>query len=222
MNTLLLRLNAPLQSWGVQSNYTVRDSGLEPSKSGVIGLICAALGRPREASLEDLIALQMAVRVDREGILRNDFHIAQDVLDTNGKATRDSIITNRYYLAGAAFLVGLAGDDLALLQTIQAALQNPKWALFFGRKAFTPAAPVLLRDGLHPERPLEAVLKDYGWTVRWREGSAPATVRVVLESQRGEQVRGDVPLSFAERRFATRRVTTEFWPAPAFLSREVL
>ena len=65
MDTLLIRLIAPMQSWGVQSNYTVRDTGLEPSKSGVIGLLCAALGRPREADVADLTAVRMGVRIDR-------------------------------------------------------------------------------------------------------------------------------------------------------------
>ena len=41
MSVLLLRLSGPMQSWGVQSRFTVRDTGLEPSKSGVVGLIAA-------------------------------------------------------------------------------------------------------------------------------------------------------------------------------------
>src|SRR5258706_11213757 len=76
MSTLLLRLAAPMQSWGTQSRFVVRDTGLEPSKSGVIGLLCAALGRPREAPMEDLARLRMGVRVDREGVMQTDYHTA--------------------------------------------------------------------------------------------------------------------------------------------------
>ena len=47
-----------MQSWGVQSHFPERDSGREPSKSGVIGLLCAALGRPRTVSIADLAALR--------------------------------------------------------------------------------------------------------------------------------------------------------------------
>ena len=107
MGTLLMRIAAPMQSWGTQSNFTVRDTGLEPSKSGIIGLICAALGRPRSANLADLSELKMGVRIDREGVIKRDFHIVQDVLLGKGKGTKDSIITNRYFLADAVFLVGL-------------------------------------------------------------------------------------------------------------------
>ena len=48
MSTLLLRLAAPLQSWGIDSKFDIRRTGREPSKSGVIGLICAALGIKRD------------------------------------------------------------------------------------------------------------------------------------------------------------------------------
>ena len=68
MNVLLLRLCGPMQSWGVQSRFSVRDTGLEPSKSGVVGLLAAALGRPRDARTSPTWpALRMAVRVDAEG-----------------------------------------------------------------------------------------------------------------------------------------------------------
>jgi CRISPR system Cascade subunit CasD len=222
MNTLLIRLVAPMQSWGVQSHYDVRDSGLEPSKSGVIGLVCAALGRPRQAALDDLIALRMGVRVDREGSLQRDFHIAQDVLEAKGAGTKSSLMSNRYYLANAAFLVGLEGADLALLEGIQAALQHPTWGLFLGRKAFTPAAPVWLKDGLLIGETLEKALEGYGWICRWKEGKAPLQVRMVMETPNGEQVRPDVPISFAERRFSSRRVTTSMKAVPGVMAEEVV
>ena len=220
MDTLLIRLVAPMQSWGIQSHYTVRDTALEPSKSGVIGLLCAALGRPRDTALDDLSALRMGVRVDRQGEVRRDYHIARDVLDSGGKSTRASIVTNRYYLADAAFLVGLEGQR-ELLAQLQAALRDPVWALYLGRKAFTPSAPVYLRDGLKEDTPLEVALRDYGWIVHPNRQEAPQTVRVTLETAHGSIVRPDVPLSFAERRFSTRRVEMMFQPAPGAVSMEV-
>src|SRR3990172_4719032 len=47
MPTLLLRLVGPMQSWGTTSRFDQRDTGKEPSKSGVIGLLAAALGIDR-------------------------------------------------------------------------------------------------------------------------------------------------------------------------------
>ena len=45
MSTLLLRLAAPLQAWGINSKFDIRKTEREPSKSGVVGLLAAALGR---------------------------------------------------------------------------------------------------------------------------------------------------------------------------------
>ena len=44
MSILLLRLAGPMQSWGTQSRFLVRDTGMEPSKSGVIGLLSPLWG----------------------------------------------------------------------------------------------------------------------------------------------------------------------------------
>lgn len=205
MNTLLLRLVAPMQSWGVQSHFDIRDTGREPSKSGVIGLLCAALGRPRDAPLEDLAALPMAVRVDREGEVAVDFQNAQDVLRAVG-GLKPTEISQRYYLADAAFLVGLAGD-LALLQTLHAALRNPVWSLYLGRKAFVPGESVWLPDGLRPGEDLQQALATYPWVGR-REDDRPEQVRVVSDDPDGTEVRYDLPVSFARRAFLPRRVRT--------------
>ena len=41
---LLLWLEAPLQSWGYDSKFGRRDTLGFPTKSGILGLICCALG----------------------------------------------------------------------------------------------------------------------------------------------------------------------------------
>lgn len=214
MNTLLMRLSAPMQSWGIESRFTVRDSGLEPSKSGVIGLLCAALGRPRDADLSDLTSLRMGLRVDKEGSLHADYQISQNVLMSDGKGFKESIPSTRYYLSDAAFLVGLESEDLELLQTLQHALQHPVWTLFLGRKAFAPSAPIWLKEGLVPGIDLESALMNFPWLHLWPEGKAPQEVRLVLEDPHGEQYRNDVPISFTRREFAPRHVHTRMIAAP--------
>lgn len=213
MNTLLIRLSAPMQSWGTQSRFTVRDTGLEPSKSGVLGLLCAALGIDREddASLQPLTGLRMGVRVDREGLLRMDYHTAKDVRMANGKI-KDTELSNRYYLANAVFLVGLESEDLALLERIQAALEKPTWALFLGRKAFVPGEPIPLGDGLRKTETLEQALKTYPSLCPPEK----ETLRIVLENKGGPIVRSDQPLSFSRERrcFAPRRVSVAFCDVP--------
>jgi CRISPR system Cascade subunit CasD len=207
MNVLLLRLAGPMQSWGVQSRFTVRDTGLEPSKSGVVGLLCAALGRQRDEPLDDLAALTMAVRVDREGHLASDYHTAQGVLKAGG-GIKPTEVSRRYYLADARFLVALEGEDRDLLARLHNALRDPHWPLYLGRKAFVPGEPVWLEDGLCPDTTLVDALKEYEWTGRYPEAERPPRLRLVLEDHDGAEVRPDQPLSFAERRFAPRRVSS--------------
>ena len=108
MATLLLRLQGPMQSWGTTSRFDERDTQLEPSKSGVLGLVCAALGRDRKEPVDDLGSLRMAVRVDREGIPMRDYQTATGVVASTGKADANrTVVSQRYYLADAIFLVGL-------------------------------------------------------------------------------------------------------------------
>ena len=249
MSTLLLRLAGPLQSWGIQSRFLIRDTGLEPSKSGVVGLLAAALGRPRHASLEDLAALTMGVRVDRQGTLRLDFHTAGGTHrqgDTYGVALADgsgrrTVTSQRYYLADADFLVGLESGDEDLLCRLDAALARPVWPLYLGRKAFVPGRPVRITyrppQLPGPERSpgvvrlsLRETLTQYPYLTRSaREGKqlrnqGGVRLRLVLEAEPGStpEVRPDQPLSFEilDRRYSLRYVRTDFVDLPPELIQE--
>ena len=52
---LALMLDAPLQSWGFESRFQRRTTGLHPTKSGVIGLICAAMGLAKGSTEENSV-----------------------------------------------------------------------------------------------------------------------------------------------------------------------
>lgn len=219
-HTILMRLAGPMQSWGSRSRFDERDTEREPTKSGVVGLLCAALGRPREAPLDDLSALRVGVRVDREGLLERDFQTALGVRKADPSARPDTSTSSRYYLADAVFLVGLESSDLALLESIDRALVAPRWPLALGRKAFVPGEPVRLPDGLRRETSLERALREYPALRKPSRGSgAPeAKARLQLECAPGEagEPRQDVPLSFVpeERRFSGRSVRYLECPLP--------
>ena len=200
MATLLLRFVGPMQSWGLQSRFDLRDTGLEPSKSGVVGLCAAALGRDRWESISDIASLKMGVRVDREGVLRYDYQTAQQVVRASGSGCQDTVLTRRFYLADAAFLVGLEGDK-DLLTSIHNALGNPVWPLFLGRKSYVPSEPIHLEDGL-VEKPLRIALSQYPSLVK--RGDEP--FRYVIEASQG-LLRSDQPIApFALRRYGLRYV----------------
>ena len=217
-NVLLLRLSGPLQAWGVDSRFSVRDTGREPSKSGVVGLLMAARGWPRAHEVEPLARLLMGVRVDVEGSILRDYHVAGvgGYYKASGDIERNNVIPgNRYYLMDARFLVGLEGEDAALLGELHKALRDPVWPLYLGRKACVPGEPAWLSDGLRLNETLEDALRRYPWLgPPERLKARPPRLRLVVEDLNGAQVRPDQPLSFAERRFAPRRTTTTYCEAP--------
>lgn len=139
MATLLLRLAAPMQAWGSRSKFDDRDTEAEPTKSGVLGLCAAALGIDRADPIDDLTRLSFGVRIDREGTVGRDYHTAQ-LKPSDPKTKTD--VTTRFYLSDAAFWVGLEGEDVAFLQRLHTALQNPHWPLSLGRKAFQASLPI--------------------------------------------------------------------------------
>lgn len=211
-----------MQSWGISSRFTERDTGPEPSKSGVIGLLCAAMGKPRDEtqgeqgawpSLSELAALEMGVRTDRAGSVGVDFQTAgggrmagkeYGVAHVHG-GLFGSVMSHRFFLQDASFLVGLSGPDRALLARIHQALASPVWQLYLGRKGYVPSGPPYLADGL-VDADLRTALTRYPLADR-----ADAEVRLILETKDpvGSEPRMDQPLDFARRLFGRRYVRIE-------------
>jgi len=146
-NTLFLRLEGPLQAWGDhRSKFIVRRTAKAPTKSGVIGILCAALGVPRSevAKIAQLAGLRMAARLDAPGFLWSDYNTvgAKRAMPTaEGKLKEETMITYREYLCDASFLVALQGDH-ALIAELAEAVQKPKWTLYLGRKSCPPSRPI--------------------------------------------------------------------------------
>jgi CRISPR system Cascade subunit CasD len=211
---LALRLEGPLQSWGFDSQYNRRNTGLLPTKSAVAGMCCAALGYPRGSDKEhNFLSMFGAVRMTAIAIPRNelkkdllvrrlqDYHTVQNTKTADGKS-KDCHITYRQYLTDAAFGILLKGDAAHLCE-IATALADPKWGIWLGRKACIPSAPILagLKDNrgdalrlLIGEKPLESFTRQ----------------EEVENFADGRDSLPDTPLSFAiERRlFSPRRVRT--------------
>lgn len=227
MATLLLRLVGPMQSWGTTSRFDERDTGPEPSKSGVLGLVAAAMGIDRAdwTALAPLSRLEMGVRHDRPGVPAKDYQTAgcaqgDTIVKADGsQAKGGGVVSSRHYLADAAFLVGLQGPDRGLLERIHAALQCPRWPLALGRKGYVPSEPPWLPEAWNPiqEGELREVLSAQPWIGSLRPGERlPERLRLSLESRDGSGVlRMDQLLSsFEERRFGARHVLSEWVPFP--------
>lgn len=194
MATLLLRLAAPLQSWGADSKFETRKTNREPTKSGIIGLLAAALGLRRDdaAGLARLNGLHFAVRADREGSLLVDFHTANREEDRKkGKAP---YVTYRHYLQDAVFLVGLESEDTALLQELETALKHPVYPLYLGRRSCPPTLPLCL--GIRAGELLDT-LRAEPLLVKQRNG---APLRIVADADPADAAavpRRDLAVSFS-------------------------
>lgn len=218
---LRLWLSGPLQSWGTSSRFEVRSTELAPSKSAVIGLLCAALGRERGAAVDDLGALRFGVCVERSGSVLRDFHTVgagTDPVAVASGAKGRGIVTERYYLEDAAFVVGLEGKDPHLARALLAAVRSPRWLLALGRKSCPPASPLADDQSIFTGC-LEDALRD-----AWRPMGVPAvyapreTVDALIEDDLGTVVLNDQPVgaAFERRSFSPRRATwTRIRRAPA-------
>jgi len=212
-NTLFLRLEGPLQAWGVQeSKFAIRRTAEAPTKSGGIGLLCAALGISRseapERWLPKLSGLLMAVRIDAPGVRWWDYHtvgakMQMRIAEGPGKSKPGAMLTRREYLCDASFLVALQGQT-ALIAELENALRQPKWTLYLGRKSCPPTRPMLeYPSGNYPD-PLSA-LSSIPWRPRLRDDSQPQTVDCLLdweptaeqpEAPEDALIWYDVPLTF--------------------------
>lgn len=197
MPTLLLRLAAPLQSWGGSSKFETRTTEKMPTKSGVVGILAAALGLSRDADkeLSRLAALKFGVRADRGGDDVTDFHTAHSYKNpySTESEVKDSYITYRHYLADAVFLAGFEADE-GLLKELETALLNPKFSLFLGRRSCPPTLPIVwgIRD-----LPLESALREEPPICEVHE----RVMRVQIETDNENAgVVQDVPISFDPRR----------------------
>jgi len=191
-NTLFLRLEGPLQSWGERARWSVRDTAPEPTKSGVVGLIACAMGLKADDDLRQLSRqIRLGVRCDRPGVVLVDYHtVIGGVLSGKGKIKKtasigkaETVVSRRYYLCDASFLAAIAADP-GLIETMAAAVQSPRWPVFLGRRACPPARPIYEGQGDYPS--LEAALADR--PLRLAGEPRQVQVRAVLEGEPGRGV----------------------------------
>ncbi|MFD8784440.1 type I-E CRISPR-associated protein Cas5/CasD [Kitasatospora sp. NPDC059599] len=242
---LVLRLAGPLQSWGDRSAFNRRDTRPQPTKSGVVGLLAAAAGRPREADITDLVGLRLGVRVDQPGMLLRDYHTVSDYrgrplpqAGVNAKGVqkptspaKDTHVTHRYYLQDAVFLAALQGPA-GLIATLAEAVRRPAFPLALGRRSCVPTQPIALGTVRHAN--LEDVLASEPWQAgvvamnayrrRAQRGPEPFSphridLAATFDDPSGDDTLQDVPRSFAprERGFTTRRIRRAWLDVPTGL-----
>jgi CRISPR system Cascade subunit CasD len=217
MEVLILRLEAPLMSFGDAIVDQYGKTRKFPSASMLTGLLGNALGYNHGdgARLNRLQQrLRFGARLDRRGRRLQDYQTVdfdQDFLNATGWTTwgiverresEDPRATHqryRDYLADCACTVVLTLDpdeEYPRLRDIEQALEEPARPLFLGRKGCLPAVPILQGRATAPS--LLAALKDVRcdkpdlleacWPVADGEGDGSRIVRVCDERDRVNQI----------------------------------
>lgn len=181
MKTIVIRLSAPLQSYGNQATFARRTTNLYPSKSSIIGLIAAALGYRRDDErITQLNNLLFAVRIDQRGSLLTDFQ----TVEYNKKKARK--LTYRDNLQDAVFLVAICAEN-NLIEKIKFALKHPKFQLYLGRRAniFNTSSFLQLKE--YPSDNPVLVLEKFPWMAsEWYQKkyrSSEYTTRIIADAK---------------------------------------
>ncbi|MDB4873140.1 MAG: CRISPR-associated protein Cas5 family [Gemmatimonadales bacterium] len=207
MSVLVIQLAGPLQAWGASARFARRTTESAPTKSGVIGLLAAALGRDRSADLSDLAALRFGVRIDQPGRVIRDYQTAHHF--ETGKSVP---VSERFYLADAVFVAAVEGDT-DLIDRLHRAVREPVFLPYLGRRSCPPARPVDL--AAHRDLALAQALKQEPWrAARWhqrRRREPEVELGTILEATADDgpvDSLRDQPLSFDpnHRRYALRGI----------------
>lgn len=222
-STLAFYLDGPLQAWGASSRFQRRETEAFPTKSGVLGLIAAAMGIDKHSpdepgQLRPLAALKFSVlRVEKKtGTVQrlSDFHTVGGGYDrkhpveslhvariASGGVSKNAVITHRTYLTDAKFIAVLEGT-MDVLERCADALENPKWGVWFGRKCCLPAAPLSPTLASSPAEAIHAIYARIG-----RTPTEPAASQGQEESDGdGAWFPSDQPISFGKREYQSRPV----------------
>lgn len=223
MSCALLWLEAPLQSWGADSRFGRRSTLPFPTRSGILGLVCCALGKGGEQTewLAKWKPLRQTIAAfTRKGFkppMLRDFHMVgsgydaknpwQDMLipkTSEGKRPvgGGSKLTYRYYLQDMAFACALELPDDEI-EAVSNGLQHPVWNICLGRKNCVPSEQVF--RGI-----FEAEETAFGKALQIASGKDRKEIFRVRDGEhKGETfVLNDVPLSFGlQKKYQDRQVT---------------
>lgn len=213
---LILRLEGPMQAWGTHTFEDFRPSNSFPTRSGLLGLICACLGIDRRdhARAKQLAEnIEFTVRVDRtvmrpdakkpisKAALRlPDFHTVKGARKVDGSANKYPVVSRREYLFDAAFTVaiGLQPGAIMTLEAIAYALRHPYYTPVLGRRSCPITRPLLEGDAIEASdaRMAFANVLPTGGLI-YAEGD--------VRSGQPMQIR-DVPMHGRNRQFGTRQI----------------
>lgn len=230
---ILLWLEAPLQSWGADSRFGRRDTLDFPTKSGVLGMLCCALGAGGEQRelLAEMAFLKQTVFAYRKTVSLPDGH--RRAVDQNPRLRDFQMVGSGYdesdpwqdlmiprksngeravgggtkityrFYLQDAIFAVVMEIPFHKAEMVAEALQNPRWDIYLGRKCCAPVDIVF--------RGLYDVEDDAFQNARSiaEDKHLSEVFRVVDGKREGETiVLNDVPVQFGEAKRYRERIVT--------------
>lgn len=165
MAFLVFQLYGDMASWGDIAVGEQRPSHAYPTKSAILGLLCAAQGITRdedEAMVQLNAEVKMAIQIFHRGHFLTDYHTIQAApqvalkkkaytrkeelealsrYQAAGSGNSGTILSSREYRMEAYYRVALQADP-ERLRIVEASLKEPAFVLYLGRKACPLALPL--------------------------------------------------------------------------------
>lgn len=162
---LVFQLHGPMASWGVDAPGEVRHTQEWPTRSALLGLLAAALGirRDDEARLTAFNRhYQFLLCASESPRWARDYHTVQMPKEVrnaryfsrrgelDNPALLSALISRRDYYSDAWWMIAVSATPGAPwpLSQLQAALKQPAFSLYLGRKSHSlalPLAPLLMQ-----------------------------------------------------------------------------
>lgn len=224
MHYIMLRLEGHIQSWGERSYWDERDTASMPTKSGVVGLIACCMGLSRDSNQipEIYDKTTLSVRIDDAGRILRDYQTIENTMQADGKINTNMVVSPRYYLTDASFLVALGVENDVLRAKIINDLQNPFWTPYLGRKCCVPSLPIYINH-IVADNPVKA-LSDKRFKIRHFEEEPSKQIELNIEGK-GE----DDNIQYKKRDvygitrfFKYRNVYQHFIPSKDFPTNHIL
>ncbi|CAG17974.1 type I-E CRISPR-associated protein Cas5/CasD [Photobacterium profundum] len=157
MKTLILKTEG-LSAYGLQTFDVHRRVNHFPTRSAIVGILCAALGisRDEHAKIHELSTkLTIAVQVHHTGEKMMDYHTVENFRSPLGKIQKGTKPTYREYWCDSEHSFAISADEQTIKLLIQA-VKSPVFTIFQGRKC-CPLTRPLLECVLEESNPSDAL-----------------------------------------------------------------
>lgn len=148
-SSIVIKLEGSLQGWGAPGgSVDFRPVAPYPEKSSIVGMLSAGLGYgygdPRIAALSEKLDVEILINLSDVGTLKEKIYYVKDAdnynYDACGRQENQSLNAKgkhrvvKQFRANACYYVRITTDDETLMEEIKAAIANPVYPMYLGKK----------------------------------------------------------------------------------------